>query len=140
MGNRKCGISQKRMIVEQNGREFGTRCTTVYICRVLLMPDSLSLVWGHSVHFAKFPMLRFSEGYISPSFHSISTKFYCKYVGHEGIQAVTVFGDLPKFYGTLKFWLTQNHMGLEISKRYSSYSFHPIIAKLYDEYGSHRGI
>ena len=21
----------------------------------------------------------------------------CKYVGHEGIQVVTVFGDLPKF-------------------------------------------
>ncbi len=24
---------------------------------LLLMSDSLSLVWGHSVHFAKFPML-----------------------------------------------------------------------------------
>ena len=31
------------------------------------------------------------------SSNSISTKFYCKYVGHEGIQAVTVFGDLSKF-------------------------------------------
>ena len=33
------------------------------------------------------------------------------YVGHERIQAVTVFGDMPKFktYGTLKFLLTQNH-------------------------------
>ena len=33
-----------------------------------------------------------------PQFSFISTKFYCKYnVGHEGIQAATVFGDLPKF-------------------------------------------
>ena len=61
------------------------------------MADSLSLVWGRSVHFAKFPMLRFLKGYCSPSFHSISTKQYCKYVGHEGIQAVTLFGDLLKF-------------------------------------------
>ncbi len=36
--------------------------------------------------------------------------------------------------------LTQNHMGLEISKRYSSYNFHPIWAKLYEKYGSPRGI
>ncbi len=33
----------------------GTRGTTVHIYAVLLMPDSLSLVWGHSVHFAKLP-------------------------------------------------------------------------------------
>ncbi len=31
-------------------------------------------------------------------------------------------------------------MGLEISKHYSSYTFHPNWAKLYDKYGSHRGI
>ncbi len=61
------------------------------------MPNSVSMVWGHSVHFAKFEMLRFSKGYCSPSFHSISTKFYCKHVGQKRIQAVTVFDDLPKF-------------------------------------------
>ncbi len=31
-------------------------------------------------------------------------------------------------------------MGLEISQRYSSYSFHPISAKLYEDIGSHSGI
>ncbi len=71
--------------------------TTVHLCGVLLMPDSLSLVWGHSVHFAKFPMLRFSKGYCSHICHSISTKLYCKYVAYEGTSAVTVFGHLPKF-------------------------------------------
>ncbi len=35
------------------------------------MSDSLSLVWGHSVHFAKFPMLRFSGGYTAPTIGSI---------------------------------------------------------------------
>ena len=36
------------------------------ICSALLMSHSLRLVWGHSVHFAKFPILRFSKLYISP--------------------------------------------------------------------------
>ncbi len=38
------------------------------------------------------------------------------------------------------FLLTRNHMGLEMTKCYPSYSFHPIWAKLYDKYGSHSGI
>ncbi len=38
------------------------------------MSDSLSSVWGHLVHFAKFPLLRVSKGYYSHSFHPISTK------------------------------------------------------------------
>ncbi len=40
------------------------------------MSDSVSSVWGHSVHFAKFPMLRFSKGYWSQSFHSILIKLH----------------------------------------------------------------
>ncbi len=54
----KCAISWKQLIVEQNGRKFGTHGTTVHICRVLLMPDSLSLVWGHSVHFTNFMIFK----------------------------------------------------------------------------------
>ncbi len=53
-------LSQVWLIVERNGRKFATRCTIVYICRVFLMPDSLNLVWGDSVCFAKFPILQFS--------------------------------------------------------------------------------
>ena len=83
------------------------------------MPDSLSLVWGHSGHCAiKFPLLRFSKGFCSHSFHSISAKLYCKYAGHEGIQAVTVFGDLPKFKNflcNLEIFVNTDHMGLEIT-------------------------
>ncbi len=100
----KCGISWKRLIVERNGWKFGTRGTTVNIYKVHLMPDSLSLVWGHSMHLAKFHMLKFSKGYCSYSFNSISTKLYCKYVGHDGIQAATVFGDLLKFKNCMTLW------------------------------------
>ena len=34
-------------------------------------------------------------------------------------------------FGTLKFFLTQDHMRPEISKCYSSLSFHPMPAKLW---------
>ena len=135
----KCSISWKRLIVEQNRWKFGTRGSTVHICRVLLMPDSLHLVWGHSVHFARFPMLRFSKCYSSPSFHSTSTKFYCKYVGHKGFQSVTFFGNLPKFKNFMVHWNISQHrtMGLEISKRFSSYIFHLMSPKLYEDISYH---
>ncbi len=41
------------------------------------------------------------------------------------------------FYGTLKFLLTQGHIGLEISKRYQ---FHAISVKVYEDIGYHGGI
>ena len=59
MGKPKMWLISKTVIIEWNGRKFGTQGTTVHILKVLLVPDSLSLVWGHSVHFAKFPILRF---------------------------------------------------------------------------------
>ena len=41
-------------------------------------------------------------------------------------------------YVSLTFLVTQEHMGLEISKRYS-YNFHPIPAKFYEDIGYHGG-
>ncbi len=86
MGNLKCGISQKRLIVERNVRKFGPRGTTVYICRILLMPDSLSLVWGHSVHFAKIFDSTIFETIL---FRQILTKLHTKYHNLGLIQAIT---------------------------------------------------
>ncbi len=45
---------------------------------------------------------------------------------------LSFFGDLPKVekFMALKFLLTQDHMGLGISKRNCSYSFHPMSGKL----------
>ncbi len=39
-----------------------------YIYRTLFVSDSLSSVWGHLVHFAKFTMLRFSKATAPPAF------------------------------------------------------------------------
>ena len=47
MGKPKCGVSRTRLTVEGKGQQFGTRGTTGHIWRLLLMPDSLSLVWSH---------------------------------------------------------------------------------------------
>ncbi len=66
------------------------------MCRVLFIDYSLSSFWGHSVHFAKFPILRFSQGYFCHSFHPISTKL-CRRV-----QAFLVIGQILKVYGTFK--------------------------------------
>ena len=47
-------------------------------------------------------------------------------------------------YGTINFktqiLLTQVHMGLGISKRYTPGTFHPISAKLYEDIGYYGGI
>ncbi len=52
------------------------------------MCDFFISVLSH-LDFAKLAMLRFSKGYCCHSFHSISNKLYCKYVGHEGLKGIT---------------------------------------------------
>ena len=51
----------KRLTVQRNRGKVRTRGPTLHTCTVLLMPDSLSFVWGHLVPYAKFPILRFSN-------------------------------------------------------------------------------
>ena len=99
----------KRLIVERNGRKFGTRGPTVHICRVLLMPDSLSLVWDHLVHFAKFPIPRFSKHY--------SLNNFIQSIIIRGWYRLLIFLPIcPKLKILWHFvLLTQDHMGLEIS-------------------------
>ena len=107
------------------------------------MPDSFSLVWGHSVHFAKFPILRFSKHYSFNSFHQTSTERYTKYHNPGVIYDIVFFfrsARNSKYYGTLKCLLTQDHMGLEMSKCYSSYSFRPMSAKFYEGISYYGGI
>ena len=58
------------------------------------MPNSLSSVWGHSVHFANFPSLQFFKICSSPNFRPIHPNFI---QGTIIIQPVTFFDDLLKF-------------------------------------------
>ena len=96
----KCAISWKRLIVEQNGWQVGNRGLMYCMCRVLFMSDSLSSVWCHSVHRAKFLMLGTSKDFSSHSFHSISTKLYGKYGNQWGVQATALLAICQK----LQIW------------------------------------
>ena len=65
-----CNILKTADQREKRGKFWG--CSLMYcICTVLFMSESLSSVWGHSVHFAKFLILKLSKGYCSHTFHSI---------------------------------------------------------------------
>ncbi len=87
------------------------------------MPDSLSLFWGHSVHFAKLPIFQFLKLCSSPNFYPISSKLYTRYPNHTAIRYYVFGSNCQKLqkYGILKLFLTQDHMQLEISKCYFSH-------------------
>ena len=81
MGILKCGISQKRLIIERNERKFGTQGLMHCTCRVFFMSDYSSSVWSHWVHFTKFMMLTWwfpkgwsSKGWFSFNFNQTSEK------------------------------------------------------------------
>ncbi len=75
------------------------------------MPDSLSLVWGHLVHFANFPILQFLK---LNYFHLIHQNFK---QGIIIIQAVTFLAICPKLQKLWHFeiFLIQERMQLEFS-------------------------
>ena len=62
--------------------------------RVLWISGSLSSVWDNSVHFAKFPTLRFQMVTLLRQIYPILTKLYGKY-GNHGQYRLLLFGDLP---------------------------------------------
>ncbi len=87
--------------------------TTVHICRLPLMPDCFSLlVWGHSVHFAKFPILHFFKALLLSQFSFHSSKLYTRYHNHTGCHFSCRSAKNCKNYGTLKFFLKQDYMQL----------------------------
>ncbi len=53
-------------------------------------------IWGRSVHFAKFPILRFSNGYCFHSFHSISSELYDKCVSNGEYRLFLFFAIYKK--------------------------------------------
>ncbi len=65
------------------------------ICSALFMPDLLSLNLGSFGALCKLSAV--SKGCCSSRFHLILTKLAGEYGNHGGNQAITYFGDLPKF-------------------------------------------
>ncbi len=126
----------KWLIIEQNGWKFGPHCPRKCICiGFIFVCNSLSSVWGHSVHFAKFSMGRFSTGYYSHSFIQFQPNFMINMLvkGEYRLPGYYLFWWSAKKLKILWqfeiFVSTGGYMGLEISKRYSSCRFHLISAK-----------
>ncbi len=69
----------KRIKISDSGRGVGVGGTTVQICRVLLMPDCISLVWGHWGHLGctlqNFQFKIFLKLCSSHNFHHIHPNF-----------------------------------------------------------------
>ncbi len=61
----KCANILKNAGRRTKRMKIGTHGLINSICGVLLGSGHFSSVWGHSVHVAKLPMLRFSKGYRS---------------------------------------------------------------------------
>ncbi len=138
VGNLTCGISRKKLIVERIRRTFGTRGHTVHIWRVLLMPNFLSLVWGHSAHFANFLILQILKLSPSPNFQPIHPNVI---QGIIIIQAGTFLAICQK-KKMKKIWhfeisLPQDHLQLKFSKCHFSHNFHWRSSTLYDNIGYH---
>ncbi len=120
--NVKCAIFWKRLTIGQNRWKFVTHSHMYCICRVLFVSDSFSSVWGHSVYFAKFPMLC-SKGYCSHSFHPIWYKIYGKYCNQGEIQVIIfiVICQILKTYGTLMISASQlSYIGIRRAMLLSS--------------------
>ena len=133
----KCATSWIWLTVERNGWKFGICGPRNSLCRVLFGSGHLSSVWGHSVHFAKFPMLRLSKGYCSHNFYSISTKLYRKH-GNQGEYMLLAFLALCQ---KLQIWW---HSEIFVNTGpYGAGNFkvllllHPMSLKLYEDIGYH---
>ena len=89
----------ERLMVEQNGRKFGTRSPRVYIGRLLFMPDCFSLgPFGALLLFETLQFLFYDFRNATPS--TIFIRFQPNVIqniqNQEQKQAVILFGELPK--------------------------------------------
>ena len=84
----------------------------------------------------KFPMFRFSKGYSSPSFYSVSTKLMESIVimWEDRLLLFLAICQILNFLWHFEIFVNTGPHGLEISKCYSN-NFHPIWGKLYEDIG-----
>ncbi len=96
----RCGISRKRLIVEPNGRKFGTRGPSVYMCgtfhnRLLEFGlgsfDALCKI-SYFIIFKSLVLPQFSSNFIQTLYHN-----------HGAIQAITFLAICQKLKN-IAFW------------------------------------
>ncbi len=100
MGNLKCGISQKRLIVERNGWKFATQCTYVgyFWCPI-------PWVWFGVIQctLQNFQFYNFLKTLLLSQFSSHSSKLYTRYHNHTGCHFLWGSAKNCKKYDTWSF-------------------------------------
>ena len=109
------------------------------ISRVLFMPDCLSLIWGHSVHFTPSTVYQWKPKFQNAASPTVSVRFQQNFMvnmivmGEYRLLRFWRSAKNCKNYGTLKFFLTQDHMELEISNATSP----TVFIELYEDIAYH---
>ncbi len=135
MGNLKFGMSQQRLIVDENLGLGELQCTYVgyFWCPI-------PWVWfGSFGALCKISDSMFFETLLRQKVSSDFNQLHTRCHNQGLIQDITFLADLKILWHFEMFFNTEPY-GAGNFKSYSSYSFHLIWAKLYDKYGSHRGI
>ncbi len=118
-------------------KSWNSECPMNNMCRVLFISDSMCLVWGSFGALCKIPDVNTLKATNPEIFIEYQPNFMENMVIRGEYRVIHGFGDMPN----LKFLFTQDHMGLEISKRHSSYSLYPMSTpRLYDHIAYHGGI
>ncbi len=85
----------RSMLKTDNLRAKRMKVWDVWYCilhiQVLFTSDSWHLVWGHSVHFAKFLMFLIFKRLLIRQFSFNSTKLYCKFVVNGEIKMADIW-------------------------------------------------
>ncbi len=98
-------------IVDRNGSNFGSGLVVLGITYVgAFHVWFVEFILAHSLHFAKFPMLRVSKQYCSHRFHPFTTQLMESVVlggggGKELFYFLSICQDWKKC-GTLKYWVS----------------------------------
>ncbi len=104
--------ASKWLVAEQSEWKFGSRGLMGCICTVLFMCDSLSSVWCNSVHFANFPMLRYSRATAPPVFIQYQPNLIQSMVINGKYKLL--FDYLPKFTNICHFLMISHLSYIEI--------------------------
>ncbi len=112
----KCGISWKRLLIEQSGWKLGTGGPGECIFHVWFFVFRLGSIGA----FCKISNVKISKRYCSHIFHPISSNIYAKYSNQGKIQAVHF---LANYQGLQVLWLFEvslntghDYIRFEISK------------------------
>ncbi len=81
---------------------------TAYVtCKVLFMSDSLSPVWGHWVHFAKFPMVTYRKHVFGAKYRLLLFLAICQILKLYGTMKISYLSYIASIHKLCLFHLAK---------------------------------